>query len=353
MTEVKELITRYKYEQQNVWQWYFFAFMPERQVSAYWAAELLQYLDTPDVEMKISPYRSIDSLRKYEIVESEIVFKALRIVSGHYEDSPFVFSLYVFWLLNHSNQQEADETLRTFSNELPLLEEIYLKGISYSQHEDFDGALLYAIISVDTSFLYRYIDCLITAQGNRSRARDTYDTKRLLKIWDAEQYVDLADGVFDYCYSKQKELAYWLYWSPVNMMLHHEASHRELVARQDLWMQHAIEKYSHDKDRMCLLFTAIEELSCERRRKAVEKFLSLNADPDAFEPLPLESPHWGGTGSLIPYMQERIEYLRSLVPLVSGIKYLKQKQRIEREIDCWKERIHSEEVSELLESWYH
>ena len=28
VTEVKELITRYKYEQQNVWQWYFFAFMP-------------------------------------------------------------------------------------------------------------------------------------------------------------------------------------------------------------------------------------------------------------------------------------------------------------------------------------
>lgn len=55
---------------------------------------------------------------------------------------------------------------------------------------------------------------------------------------------------------------------------------------------------------------------------------------------------------MIPYMQERIEYLRSLIPLVFGIKYLKQKQRIEREIDCWKERIRSEEVRELLESWY-
>ena len=55
---------------------------------------------------------------------------------------------------------------------------------------------------------------------------------------------------------------------------------------------------------------------------------------------------------MIPYMQECIEYLRSLLPLVSGIKYLKQKQRIESEIGCWKERIHSEEVRELLESWY-
>ena len=352
VTEVKELITRYKYEQQNVWQWYFFAFMPERQVSAYWAAELLQYLDTPDVEMKISPYRSIDSLRKYEIVESEIVFKALRIVSGHYEDSPFVFSLYVFWLLNHSNQQEADETLRAFSNELPLLEEIYLKGISYSQHEDFDGALLYAIISVDAEFLYRYLDCLIANQGDYFRMDDDYDIARLLRIWDTEQYMDLADGVFDYCYSKREESKYWVYWSPVNMMLHYEASRWEIVVKQDLWMQHIIEKYGHDEDQMCLLFTAIEELSCERRRKAVEKFLALNADPDVFERLSLEPSHWGGIGSMIPDMQERIEYLRSLLPLVSGIKYLKQKQRIEREIGCWKERIHSEEVRELLESWY-
>ena len=350
--EVKEFITQYRYNQQNVWLWFFFAFMPEQQVSAHWAAELLQYLSTPDVEMETSPYRRVDSLRKYESVEPGIIFKALRTVADHYEESPYVFNLYAYWVLDHRNQQEADELLRTFSNELPLLEEIYLKGILCSTHEDFYGALLYAIISVDTSFLYRYIDCLITAQGNRFRARDTYDTKRLLKIWDAEQYMDLADGVFDYCYNRQKELAYWIYWSPVNMMLHHEASHRELVAKQDLWMQHAIEKYSYDKDRMRLLFTAIEELSCERRRKAVEKFLSLNADPDAFERLPLEPSYCGGSGSMIPYMQERIEYLRSLLPLVSGIKYLKQKQRIESEIGCWKERIHSEEVRELLESWY-
>lgn len=158
--------------------------------------------------------------------------------------------------------------------------------------------------------------------------------------------------MFDYCYDKREESIHWLYWSPVNMMLHHEASHQEIIVKQDLWIQHAIEKYGHDGERMHQLFVAIEELSCERRKKAVEKFLSLNANPDVFEQLPLEPSHWGGTGSMIPYMQERIEYLRSLLPLVSGIKYLKQKQRIEREVDCWKQRIHSEEVRELLESWY-
>ena len=350
--EVKEFITQYRYKQQNVWLWLFFAFMPEQQVSARWAAELLQYLGTPDVEMEASPYRRIDSLRKYESVEPGIIFKALRTVLDRYEDSPFVFSLYVYGLLNHSDQQGADETLRAFSNELPLLEEIYLKGLSYSQHEDFNGTLLYAIISVDAEFLYRYLDCLIANQGDYFRMDDDYDIARLLRIWDTEQYMDLADGVFDYCYSKRGEAIHWLYCSPVNMMLHHKASHQEITVKQDLWIKHTIEKYSYDGERMYQLFSAIEELPCERRKKAVEKFLSLNADPDIFERLPLEPSHWGGNGSMIPYMQERIEYLRSLLPLVSGIKYLRQKQRIESEIGCWKERIHSEEVRELLESWY-
>ena len=67
---------------------------------------------------KASPYRRIDSLRKYEIVEPKIMVKALRTISEHYEESPFIFSLYVFWILNHSNQQEADENLcGSFSNE--------------------------------------------------------------------------------------------------------------------------------------------------------------------------------------------------------------------------------------------
>lgn len=352
VSELQEIITRYKYDQQNVWIWFFFAFMPEQQVSSHWAAELLRYLDTPDIEMKTSPYRKIDSLCKYKIVEPKIVFKALRIISDHYEDSPFIFSLYVFWLLKPRNQQEANETIKKFSDEFPLLEEIYLKGVSYSRHVDFHGELLYAIMSVDTSFLYRHLDCLIALRKGHFRAYDHYDIVRLLKIWDTEQYMDLADGVFDYCYNKREELTYWPHWSPVNMMLRHEASHKEIIVKQDLWMQHTIEKCGHDEDRMRLLFTAIKELPCERRRKAVEKFLSLNTSPDVFERLPLEPSHWEGTGSMIPYMQERIEYLRSLIPLVSGIKYLKQKQRIEREIDCWKERIRSEEIRELLESWY-
>lgn len=99
------------------------------------------------------------------------------------------------------------------------------------------------------------------------------------------------------------------------------------------------------------LFEVISELSNDRRRKALLKFISINSNYDDFEELPLEPSSWGGSGSMIPYMQNRITYLSSLIPYLSGVKYLKHKQKVEYYIEIWKERIKQEEIRELLEDW--
>ena len=140
--------------------------------------------------------------------------------------------------------------------------------------------------------------------------------------------------------------------SLLHIILRNEADHPERIAKQDLWIAHIIEQYSSDEMRMYELFFAIGELPDVRRKKSIEKFLAYNSDPNIFAHLPLAPLCIGGGGSQIPYMQTRIDYLSSLLPIVSGLKYLKQKQRIEHDIEMWRAQIRSEEVSELLESWY-
>ena len=98
------------------------------------------------------------------------------------------------------------------------------------------------------------------------------------------------------------------------------------------------------------LFSAIEEHKSEQRTAALRKFLEKTDDYDLFEELPLEPSHWGGWGSMIPYMQERITYLTSLLPMLSGLKFLKHKQKVQNDIDIWRARIKHEEIKELLES---
>lgn len=239
-----------------------------------------------------------------------------------------------------------------FSKNLDLLEESYLKGITYSSDQDCSGILLLEILAADSTFLYKLLDSM-TDESKTHRHYDTFDTDRLLIIWETDQFIDIADKIFDYLHDKGTKSCFGLYLPVFRLIFGNKENRHDITERQDYWIAHAIERYSNDGERMYELFSTIENLSPSRRKKAVDKFLSLNADPDIFEKLPLEPDSWGGWGSLISHMQSRIDYLESLLPSVSQLKYLKQKRHIKRKIEIWKDRIHSEEISEMLEEWYH
>lgn len=140
------------------------------------------------------------------------------------------------------------------------------------------------------------------------------------------------------------------YSSIVGQLLLHETGETSVAEKQEKWIQDTIEKHCLDQQRMYGLFSAIDEHSADRRRDALEQFLKLNSDYTLFETLPLEASSWGGWGSMISCMQERITYLTSLMPLLSSAKYLKHKQKVEQDIEIWKNRINNEEIQELLES---
>lgn len=350
--EVKAFITKYTYKQQNLWLWFFYTLMPPQEISQYWADDLLKYLKTPNTELTASPYRPIYHLRKYEKVTPKIVTTSLRVILEHYEEYPTIFNQYTFYMLTPSNEQETKKLLGIFENELPLLEELYLKGISCRSNADYEGTLLYAIISIDKSFLCRYLDALINIKNKHTGVDDYYDSRRLVKLWSMEKFSSLADRAFDHLQKNFNDPILWLDDTPLNLMLSNATDDQTIIEKQDIWVQHTIEKYPQDKDRLYKLFSAITEWPDERRRRAVQVFLSINDDPNIFESLPLESLSCSGFGSLIPYMQERIEYLESLLPLVAGVRYLKQKYKIEKDINIWKSRIESAEIRELLESWY-
>lgn len=131
-----------------------------------------------------------------------------------------------------------------------------------------------------------------------------------------------------------------------------EQNNKDIISKQDEWINQFIENKHTDCDFMHCLFEVIAEFPNDRRRKALLKFLSLNSNYNDFGNLSLEPSSWGGSGSMIPYMQKRITYLSSLIPYLSGVKYLKHKQRVEHYIEIWKERIKQEEIRELLEDWF-
>ena len=171
---------------------------------------------------------------------------------------------------------------------------------------------------------------------------------RLHFVWDDETFQSYPELISDYLFEKTGEEE-WRYSAIISQLLLCKNEDSDIVAkRQNAWILHTIEMHAAEPTRMHYLFGSISEGSADRRRIALEKFLKLNDSYAAFENLPLEDPSVGGWGSMIPYMQTRIDYLESLKPLFTGVKFLKHRQRIEQGIASWKAQIKQTEIHELL-----
>ena len=158
------------------------------------------------------------------------------------------------------------------------------------------------------------------------------------------------DLVSDYIYEKTEEKQ-WTYCQIIGQLLCHESGENEIAERQGKWIQHTIGNYCLDSERMCHLFGAIAEHDVNQKREALKEFLRCNSEYAVFEKLPLESSSWSWSGSEVPVIERRIEYFKSLLPLISGVKYLKHRQKIETRIENLENHIKYVEVQELLEEF--
>ena len=130
------------------------------------------------------------------------------------------------------------------------------------------------------------------------------------------------------------------------------------VETNDIMKQHQLKWLKHiiidnvTSDKIVDIFTLVCELSDAVRRKAIQIFLDNNQDYEMFRKLPLLPNHWSGSGSLIPAYQKQIDFLKSLYPLVPGIKFLKHKASIKARVEMLQERIKREEVEEICRNLY-
>jgi hypothetical protein len=106
--------------------------------------------------------------------------------------------------------------------------------------------------------------------------------------------------------------------------------------------------HHQDRQRMIFIFDVITECFQAKRLRFLKFFLSVNQDYETFERLAIQPNSWGSEGSLGPVFEKKIEFLKSILPLVSSVKFLKHKLHINNLILEWKERIELENKKQFL-----
>lgn len=86
----------------------------------------------------------------------------------------------------------------------------------------------------------------------------------------------------------------------------------------------------------------------EKRKEYLQLFLSRNKDFEVFKGLLLFSRVTSWSGSEVPIIKNKIEFLNSLLSMLSGLEYLEHKQCIEDRISKLKKYMEETEIDEII-----
>ena len=86
----------------------------------------------------------------------------------------------------------------------------------------------------------------------------------------------------------------------------------------------------------------------KRKKEYIKLLINNNESFEDFKKISLTPTSYGCDGSLIPLYNSWIEYLKSLLPIFVGLKWIEHKGHIEKQIDYLREEIKSEETKEFL-----
>lgn len=330
--KVKEMITMCEYDQKNTWLWYYYMEVPKEYITLKLKDEFLGFVSEIPNKDNLYQNRPLMNLKKYKKVDKNIFVEFTNIILKDTKKYPYLWDIYFIPTFYNF---ETLNWIQEYDSDILLLEDIYLNCIE-RQNIDYEGKLLAELVAKDKSFLYRFLNNI----PERFEQHWEYISP-LSAILKKDDFIEIFNEVFVYLCDKSSILNSKAY-------IIKELLDKESIEKQDACINEIIKKYNLDMKKICFLFESIVELPYKRRVKFISNFIRLNKDFNDFEKIQLHSNMLSGWGSFIPKIQERIEFLKEIDNLFSGIDYLKHKQYIETRIRNCENDIKYEQYYEFL-----
>lgn len=278
--------------------------------------------------------RSPDFLLRYVHMDAAVVRTATSILLRRAESGEQT-SFALSGLFAHT--EVGDRLIELFADDSPLLVRAYFAAHGANGSVDYDAAAFSQILDADPDFARAYVQWVASETSTLKRYEDRRDYDRL---WQRDDYATVIRDVVDAIHEVERDAFVWSTHLTTFFRTKAKGDADPIVAeRQDALLGELIEERHADAEFMEWLFHVIVRLPEERRRAHLLHLLDRNRDFAFFERLPLESNEWGWTGSEVPVLRRRIEFLESLLPSLQGMAFLDHKNEIERRVLLLEERV--------------
>lgn len=338
-----DYLKRVEFTQKNYWLFCYFESLPKSKVNDDYLNELLEFFENKSDDKITQSYpRNLRLLDKFLVIEPDIYIIAASIIYEKRYYNDFIVGIY-FKLLFNSNSFSPEELIKLFGKNLGLLEDIYFFTIKTGDYIDYDGSFLVKFLSLSESWLKNYSDLFWYSIKNHRKI----SSARLKSLWKSNSFKKIYDFIF-YNMPKEEFLVLNI-GSRLTENIFIESDDEIITKHQQEWIKSIIVENA-DNDRIFDIFSIICNLDGDTRKNAIKTFLDCNSDFDIFDKISILPQSWSSWGSFEPLYREWIIFLRSILPLLDDIKFLKHRIKINNNIQRIEKAIENEKITEIIES---
>lgn len=332
-------------KQQNIWKYNFYHELPETFITPSMIDSWYLFLSSQgDADIERTSCRDITFLKKYEKFDDNVILNSSRIIFAKKEYSGFMVKIYFDMLFNQFHTPPQD-LISLFVKNIDFLEDLYLWFEENDDNHDYDGAYLLALSQNNTDFLKKYI-----YKAYQVTPKHQFDEKfrKCRAFFDHANFEETLNTIIDELFSISR-LPICEVSDVIECFIIKTQGEEERVEKSTAWLKHYIKLNALNKTKMQSVFEAITKCDKERKIVFITEFLKHNDNFELFESLPLIPTSYSWSGSAVPLYSSWNEFLNSLLPSFTGLRYLKHKKHIEKLIEDVKQMIVRTEISEILE----
>ncbi len=247
------------------------------------------------------------------------------------------FGLYSCYTISFADEEYAEIVYNAFANK-KLLEELYLKSVEC--HGDYEGNLGYLLCINNYDLLNKILE--------KDRYNHTGKIKNIIKkIWTHPKH----NEIISYNYNKiiDSNLGYLRLHS-----LFESTTDENIKNNQIGWFKNKILESKNDKEKIYYLFYVIGEKDNSLKEELILFLLDNTNNIEIFKNVCLFSHSESWSGSRIPIIEQKIEFIQSLLTKIKGkdkLLYIEHINYLNERIDSYKQEIKRTQIEEYVDDF--
>lgn len=339
--DVLRLLKANEYTQKNEWIYFYFYHFPNDKIQKNTIEDFYSFLlDDSDKAITSSGFRRIVFVTKFKSIDPDIFIKTCKIILNKKQASPFIVHIY-FSFLFHDGITPVSDVLELFSTKMDLLEQIYLFELSYERYFDYHGLYFKILFENNKAFLDNYLFTII-----KQKHRDFRDhSDHITKLFETDEFCTSFEHIADVIKERIDYPHYELteFFDVINAYKGKE--------KVNAFLCNFIKKYYSNDIYMRSLFDSISKMTDAQRITYIKLYLECDKSVENFKGLPLFSSFCSWSGSEVPLIHNKIEFLNKLSQEIHGIDYLEHKQYIGKMINDLNSYAKDVEIREILRGY--